>query len=55
MERAELIEMMERLPVAVEVSDEDYRTISVPCLPFPELAHDLGREMAEGADLLEAA
>ena len=55
MERAELIEMMERLPVAVEVGDEDYRTMSVPCLPFPELAADLAKEMAEGAGLLEVA
>jgi len=55
MERQELIEMMERLPVAIEVSDKDYRTLSVPCVPFPEPVPSIVLEMVEGAELLEAA
>ena len=54
MERQELIELMERLPVALEVSDKDYRSVAVPCFPFPE-EKSLAQEMSDGVDLLAAA
>ena len=37
MDREELIALMERLPVIEEISDKDYRSVTLPCFPFPEL------------------
>ena len=54
MQREQLIERFERMPVAVAVSDDDYRSVALPCAPFQE-AKSIIMELVEGADLLEAA
>ena len=37
MDREKLIALMKRLPVIEEISDKDYRSVTLPCFPFPEL------------------
>lgn len=49
------IELLERLPVVEEICDEDYRSVALPCNPFPSDKPNIVKEMAEGAELLEAA
>ena len=53
MDREKLIALMKRLPVIEEISDKDYRSVTLPCFPFPEL--DTLAPLDEEASTSEAA
>ncbi len=36
MDRKKLIALMKRLPVIEEISDKDYRSVTLPCFTFHE-------------------
>ena len=49
------VELLERLPVIEVISDEDYRSVALPCNPFPGDEKPFVAEVEDMDELLEAA
>lgn len=48
-------ELLQHLPVLEVITDDDYRSVWLPCYPFPDSEEPLAELVAEGTEQLEAA